>query len=242
MTVSFEIVDDPARACAALMVGAAIGGGDIVLTGGSTPRAAYQHFVEAVKTVGIDLGRTHLWMGDERCVEPDDGRSNYKMIKESLLDGLGPDNQPTMHRMKGELGPDPGAEDYARELEERGPPVPPKFDLVLLGIGPDGHCASLFPNQDTLLERSRMVVGVPMAGLEPFVPRITLTLPTLAAGRHIVFLATGASKADAIAEAFGPGADPDPATPASLLAPAAKLITVLADEAAAAHVRAGEPR
>jgi len=81
-----------------------------------------------------------------------------------------------------------------------------------------------------------------MAGLAPFVPRITLTLPTLAAGRHIVFLATGASKAEAIAEAFGPGADPDPATPASLLAPAAKLITVLADEAAAAHVRAGEPR
>jgi 6-phosphogluconolactonase len=242
MTVSFEIVDDPARACAALMVGAAIGGGDIVLTGGSTPRAAYQHFVEAVKTVGIDLQRTHLWMGDERCVEPDDDRSNYKMITESLLDPLGPDNQPTMHRMKGELGPDRGADDYEHELVQHGPPVPPKFDLVLLGIGPDGHCASLFPNQDTLMERSRTVVGVPVAGLEPFVPRITLTLPTLAAGRHIVFLATGASKADALAEAFGPGADPDPATPASLLVPEAKLITVLADEAAAAHVRAGEPR
>jgi 6-phosphogluconolactonase len=242
MTVSFEIVNDPARACAALMVGAAIGGGDIVLTGGSTPRAAYEHFVEAVKTVGIDLQRTRLWMGDERCVDPDDDRSNYKMIKESLLDPLGPDNQPSMHRMKGELGPDGGAEDYQRELEQNGPPAPPKFDLVLLGIGPDGHCASLFPNQDTLMERSRMVVGVPVAGLEPFVPRISFTLPTLAAGRHIVFLATGASKADAIAEAFGPGADPDPATPASLLVPEAKLITVLADDAAAAHVRAGEPQ
>jgi 6-phosphogluconolactonase len=242
VTVSFEVVEDPARGCAALMVGAVIGGGHIVLTGGSTPRAAYQHFVEAVGTVGIDLSRTHLWMGDERCVDPDDDRANYAMIKESLLDPLGAGNQPIMHRMKGELGPDRGADDYQRELAQYGPPVPPKFDLVLLGIGPDGHCASLFPNQDTLMERARMVVAVPMAGLEPFIPRITMTLPTLATGRHIVFLATGAAKADAIAAAFGPGADPDPATPASLLAPKAELITVLADDAAAAHVRAGDPR
>jgi 6-phosphogluconolactonase len=241
MTLSFEVVDDPARGCAALMVGAAIGGGNIVLTGGSTPRAAYEHFVEAVDAVGIDLRRTTFWIGDERCVEPDDDRSNYKMIKESLLDPLGEANQPVMHRMKGELGPEAGAEDYQHALEQHGPPTPPKFDLVLLGIGPDGHCASLFPNQDTLNERSRLVVGVPVAGLEPFVPRISFTLPTLAAGRHVVFLATGASKADAIGEAFGPGSDPDPATPASLLVPEAKLITVLCDAAAAAHVRTGGP-
>jgi 6-phosphogluconolactonase len=233
MTVSFEIVDDPARGCAALMVGAAIGGGNIVLTGGSTPRAAYEHFVTAVATVGVDLRRTTLWIGDERCVDPDDDRSNSKMIKETLLDRLGEGNQPWMQRMKGELGPQDGADDYARALEQAGPP---KFDLVLLGIGPDGHCASLFPNQDTLNERSRSVVGVPEAGLEPFVARISMTLPTLAAGRHVVFLATGASKADAIAEAFGPGSHPDPATPASLLAPEAKLITVLCDRAAAAQV------
>ncbi|HWH10653.1 MAG TPA: 6-phosphogluconolactonase [Solirubrobacteraceae bacterium] len=239
MSVSFEVVDDPARGCAALMVGAAIGGGHIVLTGGSTPRAAYEHFVEAVHTVGIDLRRTTFWEGDERCVPPDDERSNYRMIKASLLDPLGPDNQPTMQRMKGELGYEEGAADYERVLRADGPP---RFDLVLLGIGPDGHCASLFPNQDTLSERSRLVVGVPEAGLEPFVPRISFTLPTLAAGRHVVFLATGASKADAIAEAFGPGSDPDPATPASLLVPEAKQITVLVDEAAASHLRTGEPR
>jgi 6-phosphogluconolactonase len=242
VTVSFEVVEDPARACAALMVGAAIGGGDIVLTGGSTPRAAYQHFVEAVESVGIDLARTHFWMGDERCVEPDDDRSNYKMIKESLLDPLGGDNQPKLHRMKGELGPQLGADDYQRELLEHGPPTPPKFDLVLLGIGPDGHCASLFPNQASLSERSRLVVGVPEAGLAPFVPRISFTLLTLAAGRRVVFLATGGSKADALAAAFGPGSGPDPATPASLLVPEAKLITVLADEAAAVHVRTGDLR
>jgi len=239
MTVSLEIVDDPARACAALMVGAAIGGGDIVLTGGSTPRAAYQHFVEAVRSVGIDLSRTTLWIGDERCVDPEDDRSNYKMIKENLLDPLG-DRAPRFERMKGELGPDEGAEDYQDILRDAGTPV---FDLLLLGIGPDGHCASLFPGQESLTERQRLVVGVPEAGLEPFVPRISMTIPTLIRSRQIVFLATGDSKADAIARAFGPDAEPDPATPSSLLVPEAKSITVLVDDAAASHLHfTGEPQ
>jgi 6-phosphogluconolactonase len=245
MTLSFEVVDDPARGCAALMVGAAIGGGHIVLTGGSTPRAAYEHFVEAVDAVGIDLSKTTFWMGDERCVGPDDDRSNYKMIKESLLDPLDGKRAPTMHRVKGELGYRDGADEYERVVREYGPstpPAPPRFDLLLLGIGPDGHCASLFPGQDTLRERRRLVVGVPEAGLEPFVPRISFTLPALTSARHIVFLATGESKADAIARAFGPGAEPDPQTPASLLVPEAKQITVLCDEAAASRVHAGEPR
>lgn len=239
MTVSFEIVEDPARVCAALMVGAAIGGGDIVLTGGSTPRAAYQHFVEAVQRVDIDLSQSTFWIGDERCVDPEDDRSNYKMIKESLLDPLG-DGAPRFMRMKGELGPEEGAEDYAETLKNAGTP---KFDLLLLGIGPDGHCASLFPGQKSLTERRRLVVGVPQAGLEPFVPRISMTLPVLAAARQIAFLAVGDSKADAIARAFGPDAEPDPSTPSSLLVPEAKTITVLVDEAAASRLYfTGEPQ
>jgi 6-phosphogluconolactonase len=239
MTVSFEIVDDPARGCAALMVGAAIAGGDIVLTGGSTPRAAYTHFVEAVQSVGIDLGQTTLWVGDERCVDPDDDRSNYKMIKESLLDPLG-DRAPRFHRMKGELGDEAGAADYEQILRDAGLPA---FDLLLLGIGPDGHCASLFPGQTSLSERERLVVGVPEAGLEPFVPRISMTLPTLARARHTVFLATGESKAEAIARAFGPHAEPDPANPASLLVPMAEDLSVLIDDAAAAQLYfTGEPQ
>jgi 6-phosphogluconolactonase len=239
MTVSFEIVDDPARACAALMVGAAIGGGNVVLTGGSTPRAAYQHLVEAVQSVDIDLRDTTFWVGDERCVDPEDDRSNYKMIKESLLDPLG-DRAPRFVRMKGELGPEEGAEDYEEQLKNAGPP---KFELLLLGIGPDGHCASLFPGQKSLSERRRLVVGVPEAGLEPFVPRISMTLPLLAGARHIVFLATGESKADAIARAFGPDAQPDPSTPSSLLVPEAKAITILIDDAAAGQLHfTGEPQ
>jgi 6-phosphogluconolactonase len=239
MTVSFEIVDDPARGCAALMVGAAMGGGDIVLTGGSTPRAAYEHFVEAVQRVDLDLSLSTFWIGDERCVDPEDDRSNYKMIKEALLDPLG-DNPPRFERIKGELGPEEGAEDYERLLKNAGSP---RFDLLLLGIGSDGHCASLFPGQKSLTERQRLVVGVPQAGLEPFVPRISMTLPTLAAARQIVFLAVGDSKADAIARAFGPDAEPDPLTPSSLLVPEARAITVLVDEAAASRLYfTGEPQ
>jgi 6-phosphogluconolactonase len=161
------------------------------------------------------------------------------MIKESLLDPLG-DRGPRFQRMKGELGPESGADDYEEILRAAGPPV---FDLLLLGIGSDGHCASLFPGQPSLTERERLVVGVPQAGLEPFVPRISMTLPTLARSRQIVFLATGESKADPIARAFGPDAEPDPSTPASLLAPEAKSITVLVDEAAASRLYfTGEPQ
>jgi 6-phosphogluconolactonase len=239
VSVEVEILRDPARACAALMLGAALGDGHIVLTGGSTPRAAYGDFVEAVRTVGVDLTLTTFWLGDERCVDPDDDRSNFKMIKESLLDPLGPDNQPVFHRMKGELGPDAGAADYEQTLRDAGFDQRPQFDLLLLGIGPDGHCASLFPNQETLSERGRSVIGVAMSGLEPFVPRISLTLPALTAARQVAFLAEGDSKADAIARAFGPDAQPVPAVPSSLVAAEAGLVSVLVDPAAAAGLGSG---
>jgi 6-phosphogluconolactonase len=230
MSVTFEVVEDPARACAALMVGAAIGGGEIVLAGGSTPKAAYEHFVDAVKAVGLNLAGSRFWIGDERCVDPDDERSNYRMIKETLIDPLDGITTVDIERIRGELGPEPAADDYEQRLRAAGPP---SFDLVLLGIGPDGHTASLFPGQSALAARTRVVVGVPEAGLEPFVPRVTLTIPALTSSQRIVFLASGESKADAIAEAFGPEADPDPAVPASLLVPDAKQVTVLLDRAAA---------
>lgn len=230
MAVEIEILDDPARACAAMLVGIAAGGGHIVLTGGSTPRAAYGEFVEAIKTVGIDVSRCTLWFSDERCVPPEDERSNYGMVRDSLLEPLGDaGGLPTVHRMRGELGPDEAADDYERALREAGSP---RFDLVLLGIGPDGHLASMFPDQESLSERSRLVLGVPEAGLEPYVSRVTLTFPALVNARRIVFLATGASKADAIAAAFGPDAKPDPHVPSSLLAQHAgevKEVKVLLD-------------
>jgi 6-phosphogluconolactonase len=233
MSVAFEVVKDPARLCAAMMVSASVGGGQIVLAGGSTPKAAYEEFVDAVEAVGLDLSDSTFWLGDERCVDPEDDRSNFKMISETLLDRLPETARPTVHRIKGELGPDAAADDYERELLAAGPP---KLDLVLLGIGQDGHTASLFPGQPTLSERSRLVVGVPEAGLEPFVPRVSLTIRALTSARQVVFLISGSSKAAAVAAAFGPDAEPDPTVPASLLVPEAKLITVLLDHDAAAGI------
>lgn len=230
MPVDIEILDDPARACAAMLVGVAAGAGQMVLTGGSTPRAAYGELVDAVRSVGIDVSRCEMWFSDERCVTPDDDRSNYGLVRASLLEPLGEFGElPTVHRMRGELGPAPAADSYEQELRAAGAP---RFDLVLLGLGSDGHMASLFPEQETLSERSRLVVGVEHAGLEPYVPRVSLTLPALVNSRQIVFLVTGESKAEAVAAAFGPDAKPDPHVPASLLPPLAREVKVLLDKEA----------
>jgi 6-phosphogluconolactonase len=228
MSVELRVVEDPAAACAELLTEVAARGGQIVLAGGSTPRAAYQHAASA----GISWSRATAWFGDERCVGPDDERSNYAMAKAALLDPLG-DDAPIVKRIRGELGPTAAADNYEAELRAAGPPA---FDLLLLGLGPDGHTASLFPDQASLDERSRLVVGVDVPGLEPIVSRVTMTLPTLASAHEIVFLVTGPEKADAVAAAFGPVAKPDPHVPASLLPPLAPLITVLLDAAAASKV------
>lgn len=230
MTPDIEVLEDPARACAAMLVSASLGGGHMVLTGGSTPRAAYQQFAETVKAVGLGLERTTIWFSDERCVPPDDELSNHRLVEQALLEPLREVTQPVVKRMHGELGPGKGAGAYERELREAGSP---RFDLLLLGLGPDGHVASLFPNQRSLLDRTRLVLGVEQAGLEPFVPRISLTLPTLANAKQVVLLVTGQSKAEAVATTFGPDAQPDPRLPCSLLLPLASEVKVLLDPEAA---------
>jgi 6-phosphogluconolactonase len=233
VTLEIEVLEDPARATAALLLSAVLHGGDVVITGGSTPVPAYEELARAVRALGRDLGDTTLWFSDDRCVPPSDERSNYRLVKQALLDPLGDLPAPTVKRMHGELGPEKGADLYERDLRDAGEP---EFDLVLLGLGPDGHCASLFPDQPTLAERSRLVVGVEEAGLEPFVPRVSLTLPALASTRQIAFMVTGESKADAVAAAFGPDARPDPHVPASMLVPLADELTVLLNPAAAGRL------
>jgi 6-phosphogluconolactonase len=231
MTPEIEVLENPARACAAMLVGASLGGGHVVLTGGSTPREAYSELARAVRIVGLDLADTTFWFGDERCVKPDDERSNYGMVKQSLLDPLADLTVPIVKRMQAELGPDRGAQDYERELVAAGPP---EFDLLLLGIGPDGHTASMFPGQDSVRERDRLVVGVEHAGLEPFVSRVSFTFAAIALAKRVVVLASGESKAKAVAAAFGPDAQPDPQVPSSYLASHARELLVLLDPAAAA--------
>lgn len=233
MSLEIEVLDDPARACSAMLLSAMLHGGDIVLTGGSTPRPAYEEVATAIRSVGGDLGSTTVWFSDERCVPPDDERSNFRLVKQALLDPLADLTAPAVQRMRGELGPEKGADACERELLEAGEP---EFDLVLLGLGSDGHCASLFPDQPSLGERARLVVGVEEAGLEPFVPRISLTLSALAAAKQTIFLATGESKADAVAAAFGPDSRPDPHVPASMLVPLVAELKVLVDPPAAGRL------
>lgn len=233
MSLEIEVLDDPARACAAMLLSAALGGGHVVVTGGSTPRAAYEELAQVIRELGHDLRGTTLWFSDERCVPPQDELSNYRLVKQSLLDRIGELTRPAVRRIRGELGPHEAAEAYERELEEADEP---EFELVLLGLGPDGHLASMFPDQSSLAERSRLVLGVEESGLEPFVPRVTLTLPALQTSKRVVFLVTGESKADAVAAAFGPGAKPDPHVPASMLVPLANEITLLLDPPAAARL------
>lgn len=227
MSVRLEISENPAAACAQLLLEAAAGGGQVVLTGGSTPRAAYEQAAQDPAA----WEQATVWFGDERCVPPEDERSNYRMAKEALLDHAPPR---TVYRIKGELGATEGADAFERDLRVAGPPA---FDLLLLGLGSDGHTASMFPRQHSLQEKERLAVGVPEAGLEPFVPRVTMTLPALASAKRIVFLVTGESKQGAVASAFGPDARPDPNVPASLVPTVARDVTVLLDQAAARELK-----
>jgi 6-phosphogluconolactonase len=198
-------------------------GGNVVLTGGKTPERAHE---QAAK-LEPDWSKVELWWGDERCVPPDDKDSNYGMAKRTLLDRI--ERPPrAVHRIKGELGKDEGAADYARELGDS------QLDLLLLGMGPDGHVASLFPNAPTLRQRKKALPAEP--GLEPFVDRVTLSLPVLRGAREILFLLAGESKADAAARAFaGP---PSQDTPASLVRANDGQTVVILDRAAAAKLPA----
>ncbi|MEA2391180.1 MAG: 6-phosphogluconolactonase [Solirubrobacteraceae bacterium] len=230
-SAELQVVDDPAAAAAERIVAAAAAGGHVVLTGGSTPGTAYELAAQAE----VDWSGATLWFGDERCVPPDDERSNFGLAKRTLLDGLR-GAAPRVERMEGERGHEAAARGYEEALRAELGEGTPSFDLLLLGLGPDGHCASLYPHSPQLEERAHLVVGVPEAKLEPFVPRVSMTLPLINAAHEVVFLVSGESKAEAVARAFGPGAQPDGATPSSLVRPASGSLTVLLDSEAAARL------
>jgi 6-phosphogluconolactonase len=226
--VDIQVVDDPAQRCAELLAEAASAGQHIVLTGGSTPGVAYERAAE----LQPDWSGATIWFSDDRCVPPDDKLSNHRLVKESLLDRL--DGAPEVHRIRGERGPHVGADDYEEELRERLGEQMPRLDLILLGLGSDAHVASLFPGRHSLHVRDRVAVGEEHAGLTPFVPRVSLTLPVLTGGRHIVFLVTGEGKAEAVERSFARPASPD--APGSLIRPRGGRMTVLLDQAAASRM------
>jgi 6-phosphogluconolactonase len=225
MTPEVVVDDDPAALAVQRLASAAVAGANVVLTGGSTPRATY----ERLAAKGLDWSGVQLWFTDERCVPPDHEQSNYRMVAQALLDRI---DGAEVHRIEAELGPEEGAAAYERDLREAFSDDVPSFDLILLGVGPDAHICSLFPNDAALGERERLAVGVETPGMAPLVSRVTLTLPVVNAAREVVFLVSGEDKADALRRAFS-GA-PDPSAPASLVEPESGSMTLIVDPAAAA--------
>jgi 6-phosphogluconolactonase len=184
----FETSEEVAAAAAEEIAGA-LGAGSrtLVLAGGTTPRRCY----ELLAKLEVEWGRVAILFGDERCVPPDDPESNYRMAREALLDQVAP---ATVHRMPAELGPDEGAAEYSRIVAGLAP-----LDIVVLGIGEDGHTASLFPGHPGL-EAKGWAVGVRNSPKPP-PERVSLTLQALQGAGRVLILATGAGKAQAVAKA-----------------------------------------
>ena len=182
---TITVVEDPATAVAELLAAAARRGDTIGLTGGHSVGEAY----ERAAALEPDWSRAAVWWGDERCVPPEDERSNFLLARRTLLDNL--ERLPEVNRIRGELEPELAALEYDEALEGV------QLDVKLLGLGPDAHVASLFPGSPQLAERERRATSGP-AGLEPFVDRVTMTLPMLLSARRLILLVTGADKADAV--------------------------------------------
>ena len=204
---------------------------DLALAGGTTPMALYQALGSG-RSARSELWRhTHLFWGDERAVPPDDPASNYGVAWKVGLHRLSVPTE-NVHRIRGESeDPRRAAIQYESELRDRfSGRLRPGFDLVLLGLGADGHTASLFPGSDALEERERWTEVA--EGGDPPRPRVTLTLPALNGGAAVLFLVTGASKVEALARLLGPlGEAP---LPAQRVRPRGERI-VFADAAAMGH-------
>jgi 6-phosphogluconolactonase len=198
--VEIRVVDEPAREAAGFLIEHAVRGGHIALSGGSAPGPAYQLAAQNHP----DWTGAHIWFGDDRVVPPGDSRSNYRLVRTTLLDSLS--RSPEVHRVRGERPPEEAAALYDEELDGV------TLDLALNGIGPDGHTASLFPASPALGERERRAVAVE-AAIEPYVPRVTMTPRVFGETAVLVYLVTGEAKAPAVKAAFAD--EPSPATPAS---------------------------
>jgi 6-phosphogluconolactonase len=210
----------------------------IALSGGSTPRRLFQLLAQRGADA-LPWRELVLWWGDERTVPPDHADSNYRMAREALIDPAAAFGLPAanVHRMAGEL-PDPAAAALAYERElVAALGTPPVLDLVLLGMGPDGHTASLFPGSPALGETARWVVANPVTS--PLVhgqtTRLTFTAPAINAARHVRFLIAGADKAAPLAQVLTGPRDPT-RYPSQLVAPASGDLAWFVDAAAASSL------
>jgi 6-phosphogluconolactonase len=200
----------------------------VALSGGSTPRILYARLA----TLPVPWQNIHLFWGDERCVPPNHSYSNYLMTVENLLDHIAipPEN---IHRIPGELPPEQAAEAYEQDLRAFFG-TSPRFDLVLLGMGDDGHTASLFPGSPALAESARWAVAtehtIPPL---PLVPRVTLTFGVLNAARRVIFIVTGVGKAEKLAQIQGG----ENSLPAAQIQPTDGELLWIVDESAAGNLK-----
>jgi 6-phosphogluconolactonase len=179
-----EVAEDAAASIAEAL---RAGGRTLVLTGGTSPIRTYQLLSE----LDVEWGRVTVLFGDERCVPPLDPESNFRLARENLFDRVNP---ATVHRIPAELGPDVGADLYAEVVTEQAP-----FDVVLLGVGEDGHVNSLFPGH-AALKATGLTAGIHDSPKPPL-ERVTMTLEAIRDAKLILIIATGAGKADAVAMA-----------------------------------------
>ena len=233
----FDDAEEVAKAAADRFIelaGAAVasdGRFSVALAGGSTPRRTYQMLASDECREHIDWGRIHIFFGDERCVPPADSESNYHMAYEAMLSRLPALARENVHRMMGEVDPSSGARLYEQELRSFFPDAPwPRFDLVLLGMGEDGHTASLFPHTHALREEQAWVAANWVEKLKTF--RLTLTVPAINNASHILFMVTGAAKAERLREVIRGARDPE-RLPAQMIRAADGSLTWLVDKAAA---------
>lgn len=207
---------------------------DVALAGGSTPRTTYEILA---KTAGkLPWEKVHVFFGDERCVPPEHSDSNYGMARDALLSRV-PIPANNVHRMKGEVDAPAAAEQYEGEMRRHfrlGNGGLPRFDLVMLGMGDDGHTLSLFPNSEALMETSRLVAA---NWVEKFHQhRLTLTYPVVNNAAQIMFLVAGAGKSKVIGEILGKNSVPD-RYPVQNIKPADGSVLWLLDRSAAQNLK-----
>lgn len=204
----------------------------VALSGGSTPRALYSLLAGAEFQSQVPWDRVHFFWGDERCVAPDHPESNYRMAFETLL-SKAPVPEKNIHRIEAEFAPDFAAAGYERTIRDffrLSDSDWPRFDLIFLGLGDDGHTASLFPGSEALNERHRLVVAVYNEKLKSH--RVTLTLPVLNRAANIFFLVAGASKAQILRDVLEGKSSKD--LPARQIVPLSGKVFWFVDQAAAA--------
>lgn len=204
----------------------------IALTGGSTPRPVYEVLAGAPRTTQMPWDRTFVFWSDDRAVPLDDERSNYKLAHDALLSRIVIPKERIQPMLTQGDDLDAAARHYARVVQSFVPGTPPRFDLILLGMGPDGHTASLFPHSAQLAATDELVVATPIAPLEPHVRRLTFTKTLINAAAQVLIMLAGADKAERVQQVIEGPRDPA-GLPAQLVAPVNGDVTWLLDEAAA---------